>query len=609
MGGTTAQGPAPTFGVPGRFDPGPAVFVPDASDSAGAAISDGVGETPEIGASQDAEASAADTGGATAETSVGGGSDAALSMLDLDLDGFSPMDGDCDDEDKAIFPSAPEVCDAKDNDCDGKADNIDGDGDGHSPCAGAQPDCDDSNAKVFPGAQPDCANGLDNNCDGTVDGTQTADQDSDGFNACQDCDDADAKIFPGAAKSCENAKDNDCNGVIDAAEDGDKDGFSGCVDCDDLDPKAFPLAPELCNGKDDDCTGLADDLDLDGDGWNACGGGDCDDGDIGINPQSAPNCKNGKDNNCNGVPDSQEDFDKDGFVGCADCDDSNPAKNSNAWELPSDLVDNDCDGSTDEVGSSCDVAPMADGKPEDYVRAIDLCVPTGSTIVSSSAFPVLAAGSARAIKNAYGPPNKPLKGKHFVVLSSGNAAAKGQSGYVLPQPGTSFSNTAPYPPVACNASGSVNDFTEWKLTLKVPGNVNGLSFQFNFMSAEYPEWVGTQFNDKFVAVLDSKKFKGNISFDEKGSCVSINNAFFTVCSGCTQGDAGLQGTGFEGNIGGGTGWLTTTSPVEPGETITLRFIVFDEGDRIYDSSVLLDNFRWEVLTNGETTPSTVRPGG
>ena len=62
-------------------------------------------------------------------------------------------------------------------------------------------------------------------------------------------------------------------------------------------------------------------------------------------------------------------------------------------------------------------------------------------------------------------------------------------------------------------------------------------------------------------------------------------------AGCT-GSAELTGTGYEGATGGGTGWLTTTAPVTPGETITLRFIVWDEGDHIYDSATLIDNFRW-----------------
>jgi hypothetical protein len=78
--------------------------------------------------------------------------------------------------------------------------------------------------------------------------------------------------------------------------------------------------------------------------------------------------------------------------------------------------------------------------------------------------------------------------------------------------------------------------------------------------------------------------------------VSINVAFFTVCTGggaCT-GDAELVGTGYEAGNGGGTGWLTTTAPVRPGEKVRLRFIIFDEGDWILDSAVLIDNFRWHL---------------
>lgn len=41
-----------------------------------------------------------------------------------------------------------------------------------------------------------------------------------------------------------------------------------------------------------------------------------------------------------------------------------------------------------------------------------------------------------------------------------------------------------------------------------------------------------------------------------------------------------------------TGWLRTKSPVVGGETITLRFTIYDSGDGLLDSSALIDNFRW-----------------
>jgi hypothetical protein len=67
---------------------------------------------------------------------------------------------------------------------------------------------------------------------------------------------------------------------------------------------------------------------------------------------------------------------------------------------------------------------------------------------------------------------------------------------------------------------------------------------------------------------------------------------------CTQPVTAIAGTGFDDDdgagapIGGSTGWLSTTAPIQPGEDVTLRFVIFDEGDGMYDSSALIDNFQW-----------------
>lgn len=44
--------------------------------------------------------------------------------VDADGDGFTPRDGDCDDDNPRVSPRAVEICgDRKDNDCDGFFDN------------------------------------------------------------------------------------------------------------------------------------------------------------------------------------------------------------------------------------------------------------------------------------------------------------------------------------------------------------------------------------------------------------------------------------------------------------------------------------------------------
>ncbi len=92
--------------------------------------------------------------------------------------GHSLLGNDCDDTSSAISPVADEVCNGRDDDCDGRADFViaindfeddDGDGVPDAACAGAGGDCDDRDPGVFPGAAEACGNGRDDDCDGEVD--------------------------------------------------------------------------------------------------------------------------------------------------------------------------------------------------------------------------------------------------------------------------------------------------------------------------------------------------------------------------------------------------------------------------------------------------------
>ena len=99
--------------------------------------------------------------------------------VDHDGDGYSGCQGDCNDADPTVYPGAKEICDGRDNNCNGQ---IDEGFDVGAPCSAGLGICQRSGQKVcsadhkstvcnaVPGApQTEVCNGLDDDCDGTVD--------------------------------------------------------------------------------------------------------------------------------------------------------------------------------------------------------------------------------------------------------------------------------------------------------------------------------------------------------------------------------------------------------------------------------------------------------
>ncbi|MDX2021948.1 MAG: MopE-related protein [Deltaproteobacteria bacterium] len=153
-------------------------------------------------------------------------------------EGYGEKFGDCDDNDAKILPGATEVCNRRDDNCDGKTDeglesvvmypDMDGDGWGRRTATGEM--------KIGCGSERGWGH------DGT------------------DCDDKDAKIFPGAAEIC-NLKDDNCDGRVDEGARADC-GVGWCrrlaVACDGTSCTPGKPQKERCNLLDDDCDGDVD---------------------------------------------------------------------------------------------------------------------------------------------------------------------------------------------------------------------------------------------------------------------------------------------------------------------------------------------------------------
>jgi len=354
-----------------------------------------------------------------------GSPDAPIEACDQPA-GAVPSSSDCDDDDAAVYPSAPEVCNALDDNCDGRVDegltatwypdaDDDGFGDASAPTETCNPsegwvqvgrDCDDTAPTAFPGAVEVC-DGVDNDCDGETDedtgSTWYMDVDGDGFG------DSDA-----STEACDQPSGHTDRGG----------------DCDDGSFDVFPGAPEYCNGLDDDCDGAVDEddardattwhRDADGDGYGllatttiACtapsgytaptAAFDCDDTEATTHPGADEYC-DGHDDDCDGSVDEDDavdvstwyaDADADGYgsawstlTQCAqpaghvsdgtDCDDLDGDVHPGASEVCND-VDDDCDGTADDGLATTDWFEDADGDGfgDPAVSVTDCAAPSG----------------------------------------------------------------------------------------------------------------------------------------------------------------------------------------------------------------------------------------
>jgi Ca-activated chloride channel homolog len=148
---------------------------------------------------------------------------------------------------------------------------------------------------------------------------------------------------------------------------------------------------------------------------------------------------------------------------------------------------------------------------------------------------------------------------------------------------------------------NVYDLHKISLRLKAPAGSESFSFDLNYFSAEYPDFVNQNFNDSFYAILQAQStnqgIATNISFDPDQNPLEVDNNYFQRRFHPIPNN----GTGFDNN--GSTGWLRTSWPIKGGEEFTLTFTIHDEGDAIYDSLVLLDNFKWhDYPAVGNTDP-------
>jgi hypothetical protein len=218
--------------------------------------------------------------------------------------------------------------------------------------------------------------------------------------------------------------------------------------------------------------------------------------------------------------------------------------------------------------------------PTSTASNIANAVTTNPAFVSGASFDAVPpSGTPNAVSDS-ALTSFPTNGADYGILTTGDAN-------FADDPNNSPSTSAVDGGVSVRGDTDL-DVSILKVDLDVPSDANCLSVDFQFLSEEYPEFVGSSFNDAFIAELDNSTWTtsgstisapNNFAFDPSGDVISINSSGVANMTA-----ANAAGTTYDG----ATQLLAAKTPITPG-THSLYLSIFDQGDQILDSAVFLDN--------------------
>jgi hypothetical protein len=198
----------------------------------------------------------------------------------------------------------------------------------------------------------------------------------------------------------------------------------------------------------------------------------------------------------------------------------------------------------------------------------------------------------------------PTHGDTYAILSSGS----------INTIASTLTNTAgntttefvdQFPDIPTIARGpNANDYTVLKVDVSVPAGTNCMSLDYRFLSEEFPEFVGSTFNDAFIAEIDTTSWSAgaggvitrpnDFAVSPAGNPISINGVGDTAVSASEA-----AGTYFDA----ATGLITTKTPITPGAH-SIYLSILDASDKRYDSAVFLDDLRFITESAATCKPPT-----
>jgi uncharacterized repeat protein (TIGR01451 family) len=249
------------------------------------------------------------------------------------------------------------------------------------------------------------------------------------------------------------------------------------------------------------------------------------------------------------------------------------------------------------ISSSFIIGPLPSVKAGSY-DGLDLAyaiLANHSTLISSEYLDTDTEGHRQGVALSSLGTMLPTDGSSFTLLSTGIAGIYPATTDGL-NPGSERGNW-----FAGGQYWYPRDSATLTLTLKVPKYMHYIYYDVQFFTTEYPDYVGTQYNDKLTITVESPSQGTSIYV------IDVNSGDFVLDSN------DVPGTGFDVFASSGdpsyVDWLTTTPnptgadagatalvgrehPVFPNETITVTFDIRDAGDNQFDSTAFIDNLRF-----------------
>jgi hypothetical protein len=251
--------------------------------------------------------------------------------------------------------------------------------------------------------------------------------------------------------------------------------------------------------------------------------------------------------------------------------------------------------------------------PADAAKAMGVCdglvsaawvFPNGNPDTGTTNFAI-----GHGILSSFGAGVSTREGNALLAISTGTAraplhpgyAAEFDKGYTTVVP-AGFPNNSPSCP-AVMTSGY--DGIGLELVLVVPAGVRAVAFDYFFLTRDYPDWVCLPYLDQAGALITGvtgAPALSNVLLDASANPMYASPTSMQACAAnadtsvvedyiCPLGTSQLAGTGFDNY--GGSGWLGTSNlPVVAGDTVRIRFMIWDVEDGTVDSSLLIDGFRW-----------------